>query len=634
MNTAILVIGVHRSGTSATTGALRLAGVCLGDELLEPGQDNPKGYWENTRAVAIHEELLAALDRSWDDVRPLPDGWQASTAAARARAQIHELIDHSFAKEPLWAVKDPRLCRFLPLWKEVLADRRVRTVAMVVARHPDEVAVSIEKRNGWQRGVGKLLWLRYMSEAEAGVRDLPRAVLTYNGLLADPVHALWTAADRIGLEFPTQEALSAELIEQFIDAGDRHYVHASPEQLSPFDQALFDSYRALENIERERAPWEPLGQHLLTAFDAIAAAQAQIDGLAAVAHTWQMRQIAAAEEGARYRSDLLAQIRWSEEAVEREESLQKALYEAQSKARETHQQLEVLRTVAERVEHLSEDERALAMERLARIDALEQATQALSHERDVARLERSEEQARADAAEAERLRLLALTEQQQETLRLAEVVSAELRNSKAVMEAQGGEVVRAMQRLCDAEKAKADTAESERDRLVSLSEQARSAEKARADLAVSEHLRMAELSEQLQQTLRLADSAVEDLRSTNATLEARNVQMSLALEGLHADNREMLEQNERAAQQSQSVFNEMRERHLAMAAQYDDAISANAQLETNIRKLIEDNAELLRQRHLLEMDAEAIRRSFAWRSTAPFRRTMTFMRRILGMAHG
>ena len=85
ISTAILVAGMHRSGTSALTGALNVLGISLGQHLLAPGEDNPKGYWEHQSAVEIHERLLTALERRWDDVRPLPAGWLTSEAAQTAR---------------------------------------------------------------------------------------------------------------------------------------------------------------------------------------------------------------------------------------------------------------------------------------------------------------------------------------------------------------------------------------------------------------------------------------------------------------------------------------------------------------------------------------------------------------------
>ncbi|HYG07190.1 MAG TPA: hypothetical protein VD865_12410 [Stenotrophomonas sp.] len=324
---------MHRSGTSAATGALRLAGVSLGNQLLEPGVDNPKGYWENTRAVAIHEQLLKALDRSWDDVRALPDGWTQGAAAAEAGAQIHALIDEQFADESLWAIKDPRLCRFVPLWKEVLEKRGIRAVALFVARHPDEVARSIETRNGWPMPVGKLLWMRYTFEAEEATRDLPRAVLTYDRLLKKPIDALLAAMTRLDVEVPPRDHVSLEELDSFLDAGDRHHSFNTEHiRATPVDEVLAQAYQQLVNIEAGAGDWRALGDSGAHAWSLLVPAIPEIDGVAAVAREWQKRCEIALAEGAEHHSKLIAQIRWSEEAVQRHDALHVDLAAAREQA--------------------------------------------------------------------------------------------------------------------------------------------------------------------------------------------------------------------------------------------------------------------------------------------------------------
>lgn len=119
---AILVLGMHRSGTSALTGTLAKLGVAVGDdaEHLAPRPDNPKGFWENADVFRIHEWLLAQLDVGWDDIRPMPKDWLAHSAVAEAKDQLRLLLESSMAERALWAVKDPRLCRLLPMWRELL----------------------------------------------------------------------------------------------------------------------------------------------------------------------------------------------------------------------------------------------------------------------------------------------------------------------------------------------------------------------------------------------------------------------------------------------------------------------------------------------------------------------------------
>jgi hypothetical protein len=119
--TGTLVLGMHRSGTSATAGALAAAGFHLGDDLLEAGADNPRGYWEHAGVVAINERLLSALGRRWDDPRPMPAGWQDGEAAQSASDDIARLLARLAQDRAPWAIKDPRLCRLLPLWMDAMA---------------------------------------------------------------------------------------------------------------------------------------------------------------------------------------------------------------------------------------------------------------------------------------------------------------------------------------------------------------------------------------------------------------------------------------------------------------------------------------------------------------------------------
>lgn len=408
MSTAILVAGMHRSGTSATTGALRLAGVSLGKELLDPGQDNPKGYWENLRAVDIHEQLLAGLGRSWDDVRELPQGWTASTAAAVAMAKIHALIDEEFDGESLWAIKDPRICRFLPVWKRVLAERGIRAVVLVVARCPSEVAASIESRNGWPVPVGKLLWMRHVFEAEAESRDLPRTVVSYEQLLADPAASITGAIKRLGLGLSINGGLSARDLDNFVDPKDRHHVHSLASGLDEtrIDAALSQAYVALAKVEASGEGWSGVAEAGTSAAQQLRESGQYIDAIAAMAAEWRSRSDSALADSAKQRSDLLAQIRWSEEAVLREQALHAELEAEKQRRSSSEERLILEASVIERIQQLWEWGSTAQASRgeLAEALRLEQE-KAAEHEELMARLSaRLEEQntacQRAEAAVA------------------------------------------------------------------------------------------------------------------------------------------------------------------------------------------------------------------------------------------
>lgn len=249
---ALLVLGMHRSGTSAVTGALRLAGADLGTDLMAAGPDNPRGFWEHAGVVAIHERLLLALDRAWNDPRPLPAGWLESAAARQASVELEALLRAEFSGTALWAVKDPRMCRLLPLWWPILARMGVEPAAMFVLRHPDEVAASLAARNQWPEGLSRLLWIQHLLDAEQATRAVPRTVVAYPALLADAPTTLRAAFAAVSVGLPPQRGSLEDALAGFISAGDRHHTAtAATDADAELAQHMYDALQAAR-------PWDAL----------------------------------------------------------------------------------------------------------------------------------------------------------------------------------------------------------------------------------------------------------------------------------------------------------------------------------------------------------------------------------------
>jgi GT2 family glycosyltransferase len=189
-STGIVVLGMHRSGTSALAHLLHAAGADLGERVLPPSDGNELGHWEDAFAVETNERLLAALGRRWDDVRPLPAGWREGGPAREAHARIVEYVRATRLPHAVWALKDPRMCLLAPLWLDALRAAGSRVSAVLLARHPQEVAASLAARDGMDAASATLLWARYMLEAERATRAVPRAIQTYDALLASPARLL------------------------------------------------------------------------------------------------------------------------------------------------------------------------------------------------------------------------------------------------------------------------------------------------------------------------------------------------------------------------------------------------------------------------------------------------------------
>jgi hypothetical protein len=140
---------MHRSGTSALAGMLNYLGVDLGGRRIIKKNDNELGFWEHVELVQLNEWVLQVLGASWEDACLLPDEWWKSEPVRPVRQAIADILEHDFSRSQLWAVKDPRLCRLLPLWNVVLAESACKPLYVIVFRHPREVAASLMKRESF-----------------------------------------------------------------------------------------------------------------------------------------------------------------------------------------------------------------------------------------------------------------------------------------------------------------------------------------------------------------------------------------------------------------------------------------------------------------------------------------------------
>jgi hypothetical protein len=220
----LVILGMHRSGTSALSGVLGLLGVATGDDLLAPVDSvNPKGFFEHRAIVDIHEQLLTLLDTSWQDERPLPDDWWLDKAVEGFRQQIIDTIQNDFGRFPLWLAKDPRMCRLLPLWHSVFQHLGAEPRVIFVLRHPLEVSDSLRQRDGIAVERGLLLWLRHVIEAEEYSRNDRRVMIRYEQLISDWKTVIGKINEKLGLPLDFESGDTKARIDAFIDLKLRHH---------------------------------------------------------------------------------------------------------------------------------------------------------------------------------------------------------------------------------------------------------------------------------------------------------------------------------------------------------------------------------------------------------------------------
>jgi hypothetical protein len=228
-STAICVLGMHRSGTSAMAGLLRLLGVDLGRYLMAPAADNPKGFWEHGPIVRIHAAILEKLGSHYADIRPLPDGWMSQPEIGPLKEQLRQQIQDDFGRVPLWGFKDPRACLLIPIWRELFQERGIHARYILVARSPLEIAESMTSRSIVTYKQALLSTLLHLLEAERQTRGAVRVVVPYAELMSDwRRQAEWIGVS-LGIQWPNAIESIAGTVSEFLDPGLRHHVGASGE---------------------------------------------------------------------------------------------------------------------------------------------------------------------------------------------------------------------------------------------------------------------------------------------------------------------------------------------------------------------------------------------------------------------
>ena len=240
----VIVLGMHRSGTSALCGALDLLGVNFGDHLMPGSKANEKGYWEDLEIRCLHDQLLNSFGSSWDDDRCFPPAWAECERAKEIQSSLLAVLEQHFrTAAPLAGVKDPRMCRLMPLWFPVFKTLGIEPRFVLIVRHPWEVAQSLAERDGIDQTKSYLLWLQHMLEAERATRSQERSFLTYERLIENPTAVLNRVRKELKLHFAPPSRARGRL-RNFLEASLRHHV-ASVQNAASVPSLVKEVYKAL-----------------------------------------------------------------------------------------------------------------------------------------------------------------------------------------------------------------------------------------------------------------------------------------------------------------------------------------------------------------------------------------------------
>jgi hypothetical protein len=200
---ALVIGGMHRSGTSLTASILAGAGVHLGDSLMAPADSNPKGHFEDLEFYRLHQRMLAANGLCTDGftcqetIEPPPS----------ARVEAAELVRRRRAANRPWGWKDPRTILFLDFWASLVPEAKW----LFVARSPEEVVDSLFRRGDTAFTVNPRhaldVWVAYARRIVDFVSRHPEraAIVDVARVAANPAGIVTMASQLMGTELGMPE---------------------------------------------------------------------------------------------------------------------------------------------------------------------------------------------------------------------------------------------------------------------------------------------------------------------------------------------------------------------------------------------------------------------------------------------
>ncbi|TXC69869.1 hypothetical protein FSB78_02020 [Sphingomonas ginsenosidivorax] len=219
---AIVVVGMHRSGSSAMARLLSLAGATLPNGLMHAGNGNETGHWEPQRVADYNDVVLAAFDATWDS--PFGLGVNATRRAALAPfvEGARAIIREEYGDASPIVLKEPRMSLVADLWTEALEAEGYCCKFVITVRPPTEAAASLRKRNGFALDKGLLLWGAYVASAELLTRAHDRVFCRYDDVLVRPASVLDDIEAKLRIELPHRTAQAHAAMDAFVRPALKH----------------------------------------------------------------------------------------------------------------------------------------------------------------------------------------------------------------------------------------------------------------------------------------------------------------------------------------------------------------------------------------------------------------------------
>lgn len=220
----IVVLGMHRSGTSAITRGLKVLGIDLGTNFWPAGPDNERGFWESVEITSFNESLLKKIDSTMERIGPLDPDLLQSDLLSSERALAINILKSKLVENSIFGFKDPRVTILLPFWQSVFKELDLDDSYVFAVRNPLNIAESLLKRNAILLENSMLLWYKHIYSGLMHTQDKQRVFVNYDYMLDNPNIQLERVSKALSLPLPKsyQKELK-EYSKNFLSTSLRHH---------------------------------------------------------------------------------------------------------------------------------------------------------------------------------------------------------------------------------------------------------------------------------------------------------------------------------------------------------------------------------------------------------------------------
>jgi hypothetical protein len=242
----VLVLGMHRSGTSLCAHILSALGVDMADKIPGPGApsphpSNPRGHWERWEIVEFHDRILGLFNRDYlgrfHDFA-LPVAWWAEPRVVQIRREIVAFLEKRMESGP-FGFKDPRTVRLMPVWHQILNELKLTPKVVLCLRNPAQVARSLHARDGLDPEIGEYRWLVHIIDFYRYTSNFDCCTVQYEEWFDNPAANIEKLQKFLDLPWQQSESDLALLLSGIIDPGARHDDPEHREANQPLVRSLY-----------------------------------------------------------------------------------------------------------------------------------------------------------------------------------------------------------------------------------------------------------------------------------------------------------------------------------------------------------------------------------------------------------